>query len=183
MKVKTTLHLMEQTTEIDSAIRKIILELNEILSDNRRQLTLDYKWMRFKSEEAATDADEKRLSRQKMKIIKKIVTDCVKKSVRDAYSKTDEDHILYAGPWEPLKMFYNLSDPDDYRCEKIDVKDVHAIGDSEYGSRRPLNKESYHVKQELIPDEDMELFPLDEEGNTRPMIWKDDKWIIQERVL
>jgi hypothetical protein len=162
MKLEEMLTRMQLQQQIDVAVRHLLLDLSALLSDNRRQIHLQYKMYEYKSQEPVDEKDQRRLDKERIKILKKMVTDCLKEVVKQSLVDVDD---WDPDPWAPIRMFDRLSNPEDYQCDPIDEKDIYAVDNAKYGFKRPLNEKNYYVRMEkelpldeyLIEEEDDEV--------------------------
>jgi hypothetical protein len=158
---KDTINRWQKITEIQRAIRDILLSLNEVLEDDRRDICLEYKWMRYKTRAPHCDNDKKLLYRDRIKILKKMLNDCLRAEVKQAL--VDKD---LPDAWSSIRMFDSLSDPQKYQYsleEKLEDMEHYEVDNAQYGFKRPLNETSYAVRMQLEPLDDHYELELEED--------------------
>lgn len=140
----------EYKKELESHIKQLSTGLlglfstfEDILSTHNKNFDVEFKGCKFAFHPATTKKEYVRMQFERRKLMKLVIRDCVKEALRSLPSSSIDPKS-----WDYIMAFTWGVDPKDMQFEKVDVKEVYAVGDAEFGKSRPLNTESHYVQSQ-----------------------------------
>ncbi len=139
---------------INTGLEEVYCILDKILSEPEKDYDLTFKKEVFNLYTPFTKDEKKDVENKRRTYIKLILEYVLKKRIKSL--KGDIDYF----PKDIFEIWYAFSygaDPEDHKVEILNLKEVFKEGDEEFGTSRPLDKESYQVRLQdvkIVKEED-----------------------------
>ena len=134
---------------VNAGLEEVYYIIDKILSEPAKDYDLTFKKKVFNLYTPFTKSEKKDVEKKRRTYIKLILEYVLKKRIRKLsgdvdYFPKDIFEILYA--------FAYGQNPEDHKVEVINLKEVFKVSDEEFGKSRPLDKESYQVRQQDVKE-------------------------------
>lgn len=146
MLLKELQELQASIEQLDLCLSSVYTILDEILSHPAKNYDLTFKKRRFELYHPFDNDNKLQIEKKRRTYLKLLLGHVLDKRIKKMPREYNEKY------YELLFAFCNGEDPKDHQISMSTMSEVYKVRDKEdelYGKKRPLDKETYQVKQQM----------------------------------
>lgn len=154
MLLKELQELQASVEQLDLCLSSVYNILDEILSHPAKNYDLTFKKRRFELYHPFDNDDKLQIEKKRRTYLKLLLGHVLDKRIKKMPHEYNEKY------YELLYAFCNGEDPKDHQIKMSTMSEVYKVRDKEdklYGKKRPLDKETYQVKQQTQRQDEVNL--------------------------